>query len=38
MISIDFEKVNYPIVIEIPEDYWVMTTGEDVEVEYNGDN
>jgi len=40
MISLETEKVNYPIIIEVPSDYWVITnTHDDLEVEYiNGDN
>ena len=25
MVSVDFEELKYPIVIEIPEDYWSYT-------------
>ena len=40
MISLEIEKVKYPIIIEVPEDYWVInSTCDDIEVEYiDGDN
>tara|TARA_B100000131_G_scaffold313491_1_gene348947 strand:+ start:581 stop:697 length:117 start_codon:yes stop_codon:yes gene_type:complete len=38
MISIEEDKLNYPITIEIPIDYWVVTTVSGEEIEYNADN
>ena len=40
MVSIESTKVKYPIVIEIPDDYWTITTSTETKVEYinNGDN
>ena len=37
MISVD--ELKYPMNIEIPEDYWVISTVDGVKVEYiDGDN
>ena len=40
MISIDNKtKIKYPIIVEIPEDYWTVTTMDGNAVEYtDGDN
>jgi len=28
MLSIDFEEIEYPIIIEIPKDYWTYSTNK----------
>tara|TARA_R100000152_G_C6734835_1_gene159129 strand:+ start:950 stop:1072 length:123 start_codon:yes stop_codon:yes gene_type:complete len=39
MISIDNEtKINYPITVDIPEDYWTITTMDGSNVEYTDGN
>ena len=40
MISIENDKVKYPFYIEIPEDYWVISSSDNINVEYvsDGDN
>ena len=40
MISLEIEKVKYPLIIEVPEDYWVIdTTNDEFDIEYdNGNN